>query len=560
MKKEIIIHSAINEVRVAITEDGELAEYFIELPNKERYIGSIYNGKVSKILQGINAAFIDIGLNQDAFLHFSDVDENLELNVITEEDDDESLDLEEPSVIESVTDTEAITETETEVKEAEPVQKENLKNKKNYKSSKNNKNNKLAKFKTKRSGEVTINLKEGQWVLVQIVREAYANKGVKVTSKIAIPGRYVVFLPKDELVGVSRKISSYQERRRLRTTAKKFLPKGAGCIIRTAARGKTEDELKRDWEELLIIWAEIENKMKFQTKPGNVYMDMQLANSIVRDLFTPNVQKVVLDSKKLYKELNTYIKRVSPHLENRVELYTGKAGIFEEYGIDRELAKTYKRRVSLPSGGDIMIEHTEAMTVIDVNSGKGSDRDQERNALKTNMEAVKETAKQIRLRDLGGMIIIDFIDMIDEANRKKLFLEMKKELARDRAKTVVYPVTQLGLIQITRQRINQNIVEKLTESCPMCKGSGRITSKAVLINEIDRWLKNFRRSSTEFRLILQVHPNMADYITNGTISVISKLMIKYFARIKVQQSDSVGVDQYRFYSVRQQKDITSDYL
>jgi ribonuclease G len=552
MKKEIIINSAINEVRVAITEDGELAEYFIELPNKERYIGSIYYGKVSKILQGINAAFIDIGLNQDAFLHFSDIDDNLEMNVITEEDDDESLEFDEivaPQNIDIENDELIEVPSDTKVKA-----------KVHPKSKNSSKNPKLAKFRTKRSGEVTINLKDGQWVLVQIVREAYANKGVKVTSKIAIPGRYVVFLPKDELIGVSKKIASYQERRRLRSTARKFLPKGAGCIIRTASRGKSEEELKKDWEELLTIWSEIENKMKNITKPGNVYMDMQLANSIVRDLFTPNVQRIIVDSKKLYKDLITYIKRVSPHLESRLELYNGKNGIFEDFGVDKELAKTYKRRVNLPSGGDIMIEHTEAMTVIDVNSGKTVEREQERNAYKTNMEAMKEAAKQIRLRDLGGMIIVDFIDMLDDNNKKKIFNEMKKELARDRAKTVIYPITQLGLIQITRQRINQNISEKITESCPTCKGSGRVTSKAVLINEIDRWIKNFRRTSSEFRLILNVHPTIADYITSGTWSIISKLMIKYFARIKVQQSESVGIDQFKFYSVRQQKDITGEYL
>jgi ribonuclease G len=552
MKKEIIINSAINEVRVAITEDGELAEYFIELPNKERYIGSIYYGKVSKILQGINAAFIDIGLNQDAFLHFSDIDDNLEMNVITEEDDDESLEFDEivaPQNIDIENDELIEVPSDTKVKA-----------KVHPKSKNSSKNPKLAKFRTKRSGEVTINLKDGQWVLVQIVREAYANKGVKVTSKIAIPGRYVVFLPKDELIGVSKKIASYQERRRLRSTARKFLPKGAGCIIRTASRGKSEEELKKDWEELLTIWSEIENKMKNITKPGNVYMDMQLANSIVRDLFTPNVQRIIVDSKKLYKDLITYIKRVSPHLESRLELYNGKNGIFEDFGVDKELAKTYKRRVNLPSGGDIMIEHTEAMTVIDVNSGKTVEREQERNAYKTNMEAMKEAAKQIRLRDLGGMIIVDFIDMLDDNNKKKIFNEMKKELARDRAKTVIYPITQLGLIQITRQRINQNISEKITESCPTCKGSGRVTSKAVLINEMDRWIKNFRRTSSEFRLILNVHPTIADYITSGTWSIISKLMIKYFARIKVQQSESVGIDQFKFYSVRQQKDITGEYL
>jgi ribonuclease G len=592
MKKEIIIHSAIDEVRVAITEDGELAEYFIELPNKERYIGSIYYGRVSKILTGINAAFIDIGFHQDAFLHFSDIEDNFDNSIITEEDDDESIDSEE--VISTVTvvespelegeqvqssESEEITENDeqtdsTTVTNENELTVENIETELTEgtektepekvisasKSVTHPKHKKITKFKPKRTGDISINLKEGQWILVQIVREAYANKGVKVTSKIAIPGRYVVFMPKDEMVGVSRKISSYQERRRLRHVTKQFLPKGAGCIIRTASRGKSEEELKRDWEELLAIWSEIEYKVKNTVKPGNVYMDMQLANSIVRDLFTPNVERVVLDSKKLYKELNNYIKRVSPHLENRVELYTGKSAIFEEFGIDKELAKTYKRRVNLYSGGDIMIEHTEAMTVIDVNSGKTVERDQERNAYKTNMEAMREAAKQIRLRDLGGMIIIDFIDMGDESNRKKLFNEMKKELSRDRAKTVIYPVSQLGLMQITRQRINQNISEKLTESCPTCKGSGRITSKTVLINEIDRWLKNFRRTSNEFRLILNVHNSIANYLTEGSWSLISKLMIKYFARIKVQQSDSIAIDQFKFYSVRQQKDITAEYL
>ncbi|GAB1371588.1 Rne/Rng family ribonuclease [Candidatus Kapaibacterium sp.] len=552
MKKEIIIHSAINEVRVAITEDGDLAEYFIELPNKERYIGSIYYGRVNKILPGINAAFIDIGMSQDAFLHFSDVDDNLDNNVITEEDDDESLDVElENSESTTIDEPEIITENEEEIQENDKASPTKQKN--DFKKKKN------PKFTKRKTGDISKNLKEGQWILVQIVREAYANKGVKVTSKIAIPGRYVVFLPKDELIGVSRKIASYQERKRLRSLTRKFLPKGAGCIIRTASRGKNEEELKKDWQELLEIWNEIETKIKSSSRPGNVYMDMQLANSIVRDLFTPNVERVILDSKKLYKELNNYIKRVSPHLENRVELYSDKEPIFEAFGVDKELSKTYKRRVNLHNGGDIMIEHTEAMTVIDVNSGKSTEKDQERNAFRTNMEAMREAAKQIRLRDLGGMIIIDFIDMNDEGNRKKLFLEMKKELSRDRAKTVIYPLSQLGLMQITRQRINQNIVEKLTESCPTCKGSGRITSKTVLINEIDRWLKNFRRSSSEFRLILNVHPSIANFITEGTISVISKLMIKYFARIKVQQSDSVGIDQFRFYSVRQQKDITTEY-
>ena len=566
MRKEIIINSAINDTRVAITEDGELAEFFIELPSKERFIGNIYYGRVNRIVTGLNAAFIDIGLNQDAFLHFSDIEETSETTFITEEEDSEEIDNELNSETLPLNDI-----TETEVKA--PKKKKGGKKKKNEtekndipaepiveKSEKAANNPPATIFKTKRSGDVQINLTEGQYILVQVTREAYASKGMKVTSKIALPGRYVVLLPFDNMLGVSKKITSFQERRRIRGVAKSFLPKGAGCIIRTASRGKSEEELKKDWLELLENWSEIETKYKSLKAPGLVYQDMQLATSVIRDLFTSHVQKVATDSKKLYKEIINYLQRVSPHLESKVELYNGKKGIFEEYGIERDLAKTYKRRVNLKSGGDIVIEHTEAMTVIDVNSGKSTEKEQEKSAFKTNLEAMIEIARQIRLRDLGGMILVDFIDMSEESNRKKLFFEMKRELGRDRAKTVAYPLTQLGIMQITRQRINQNISEKITESCPLCKGTGRVTSKAVIINEIERWLKNFRKNSNEFRLILNVHPNIAEYIADGTISSLSKLMIKYFVKIKLQQNETLAIDSFRFFSVRHQKDITSDYI
>jgi len=213
----------------------------------------------------------------------------------------------------------------------------------------------------------------------------------------------------------------------------------------------------------------------------------------------------------------------------------------------------------LSSGGDVMIEQTEAMTVIDVNSGRSMEGDQEKNSMLTNSEALVEIARQLRLRDIGGMIIIDFIDMGREQNRKKLYYDMQTELARDRAKTVVFPVTQLGLMQITRQRINQNIQEKITEVCPMCKGTGRVTSKSVLINDIERWLRNFRRSSKEFRLTIYVHPNIANYITEGAISIVSKLMLKYFVKIVVRQDTAIRIDKFKVFSIRQQRDITSDF-
>lgn len=549
MKKEIIIHSAINEVRVAILEEGELAEFFIEMPNKERIIGNIYYGKVNKVVVSLNAAFIDIGLKQDAFLHFSDADDSLEKTIITEEEDSEEL--------------------EKPIPLAEPVEEDGKKSK--SKSKKKGKKEPEAPkevtkaadvshtFKTKRSGDVKINLVEGKKIAVQITREAYANKGVKVTSKIAIPGRYLVLMPYDKMIGVSRKIGSFQERRRLRSAAKSFIGGEYGCIIRTASMDKSEEELQKDWLDLIEVWTEIDKKMKESTPPALIYQDMQMATSIVRDLFTTNVERVVVDSKKLYKEIYDYIKKVSPHLENRIEYYEGHNGIFEEFNIEKELLKSYKRRVNLHGGGDIVIEQTEAMTVVDVNSGRANEKDQEKNSYKTNIEACRAIARQIRLRDLGGMVVIDFIDMNEDSNRKKLFAEMKKELARDRAKTTVYPLTQLGLLQITRHRVNLNVAEKITEICPTCKGLGRITSKAVLINDIERWLKNYRKTSTEFRILLQLHPSIAEYITEGTISTISKFMIKYFVKIKVQQNENIPIDQFKFFSIRQQKDITNDF-
>jgi len=547
MKKEIIINSTMNEERIAITEDGKLAELFIELPDKERSIGNIYLGKVNRVVQGINAAFIDIGLKQDAFLHFSDIDESME-NVFTDEDDEETN---------------------------KPKQKNNKKKTTNNKhqDKQDNINVALRKgdtvknisgkatFSTKKHGHFKINLEPKQRVIVQIVREAYSTKGVKVTTKIGIPGRYTVFMPFENTIGISKKISSYQERRRLRNLARNVIPKGNGCIIRTAAKDKNDKELLNDFQSLLKIWQGIEDKVNKMEKPGLLYHDLQIATSVIRDLFTPDVKHVVVDTKKLYKEIVNYLKTVSPNLVNKVDLYSGKLPIFDTFGIEKELSKTYKRVVHLPSGGSIVIDQTEAMVVVDVNSGRStSDDKHEQIAYTTNLEAVREIARQIRLRDIGGMILVDIIDMLNKNNRKKLFNEMRKELSRDRAKTMVYPLTKLSILQITRQRINQNISEKISEVCPMCQGTGRITSKGVVTNAIERWLKNFRTHSREFRLILHVHPHIASFLSEGKISRLSRIMIKYFVKIKLQQNDLFKIDDFRFFSVRNQKDITQEYL
>ncbi|MFA7325402.1 MAG: ribonuclease E/G [Ignavibacteriae bacterium HGW-Ignavibacteriae-4] len=547
MNKKILINSTINEVRIAITEDKQLAEYFIDLPDKEKLLGNIYLGRVNRVVQGLNAAFISIGQKQDAFLHFSDIDESLESDV--EIEDDETEDEPETETLSKAVDKSH--KTDDEISTDVALRKTHA-IKRNVTSE--------ATFSTKSSGNIQINLEEGQDILVQVTREAYGTKGVKVTSKVSLPGRYVVFLPFEEWIGVSKKINSHKERSRLRKLARNTLPKGSGCIIRTAAHGKTDDELKEDWDSLITTWKEVEQKVELSKPPTLLYQDMHLTSSIIRDLFTKDVTEVIIDSKKLYNEIIIYLKKKSPALLDKVTYYKGKKSLFDEYGVERDIAKTFRRTVHLKSGASFAIDQTEAMVVIDINSGRSVDKDQEGTALKTNMEVLKEVARHIRLRDLAGIILIDFIDMKNPANRKKVYYAMNKELERDRAKTVTYPLTKLGLLQITRQRINQNISEKVSDLCPTCGGSGKITSKSVLLNQIERWLKNFRANTKEFRLELVVHPDIADYMTQGTLSRLSKLMIKYFVKINIKQADSMSISQFQFHSLKKQKDITSEYM
>lgn len=593
MKKEILISASTNELGVAITEDGRLAEYYIEIPEKERYIGNIYLGRVTKIAQGINAAFIDIGFKHDAFLHFSDVDDTLENNFIVEDDEDEEyaesqlrvngkdeieilrdkyifnnpvlkrvnsqndesftevLDYVKPKRVEV-----PLPEHFAPLKKIKPTAKSNTLNDNTEKS---NSNSDIT-FSTKRSGDVKINLEIGQEIIVQVVREAFSNKGMKVTSRISIAGRYFVLMPFENMIGVSQKISSYNERRKLRSIVREFAPRGIGLIIRTAAKSKTKEEIINDWEHLSNTWKSVIEKYKYSSAPTLLYKDAEVSNSIIRDLFNHQVYKLYVDSVNLHGIIKSYIANNSPYLLNRLELYRGKRHIFDEFGVNREIENIYKRKVMMRSGGSIVIDQTEAMIVIDVNSGKVQEKDQEKTALVINLEAAKEIAKQIRLRDYGGIILVDFIDMVNEVNKKRLYNELRYELEKDRAKTTVYPLTQLGLAQITRQRINQNISERISELCTTCEGLGRVRSKSITLREIEEWLRKFKLKSSEFRLLLFVSPEVASYLTEGMISRLSKLMLRYFVKIKVMQNDKLTNDKFQFYSIKRQKDITKEVL
>ncbi len=532
MVRRILINATPAHLRIAITEDGKLAELFTETPDTEHHIGNIYLGRVTKIVQGMNAAFIDIGLEQDAFLHFSDVDSTMEGMSTDDEERDER------PVADTAESADVALRTST------------------AKSRK-----KLPSFQTKRSGEVTINLQAKQMVVVQVTREAYHQKGVRVTTKVGLTGRNVVLLPFEENIGVSRKIYSVKERKRLRAIAREILPGGMGCIIRTAASGLSTDDVQRDFSTLLEDWREMENEIRNAKGPMLLKQEDGIAHSVIRDLFKDDVSQVVVDDRKLFRDLKTYVARTAPHLNDKLEFFGETRPIFDVFGVEREVHLTHSRRVPLPSGGSLIIDHTEAMVVIDVNSGRASnERSQEANAVKTNFEAMREVAKQLRLRDIGGMVLVDFIDMQVEENRRRLLNEMKHETSRDRAKTIVYPITQLGIMQITRQRVRQSMAERTSEECPFCLGTGRVLSAASTVSGIDRWLRNYRARTWGFRITVATHPYIIHYIERNKASTKHAWLRSYFLFVNLREDDTIEPGEFRCYSGSDTKDITRQYL
>ncbi|MBI3585896.1 MAG: Rne/Rng family ribonuclease [Ignavibacteriales bacterium] len=540
MKKDIIINSTANEHRIAILEDSKLAELFVETPGKERMVGDIYFGKVAKVMPGIRAAFIDIGLQQDAFLHFSDIGSSLsEYNAMFEDDDDE----EKPSALPG---------------EAQAAEGGNgaavttISTVERRTSSHNGGH--------ERRHALEVSIQKGQEILVQITKEPVGKKGVRVTSEISLPGRFLVLLPFDGKVGVSKKLTDFKEKRRLRRIVRSMLPAGFGTIIRTVADGKEETLIKQDLEELLRVWRNIEKAVKTEQAPALVYKDMTTTSSVIRDLFSDKVEHVVVDDKKMFKEIKAYVQWMSPDMLDRVEYYKGKEPVFDKYGVEKDIQGLMSKKVWLKSGGYIFIEKTEAMTVIDVNSGRyAAKKEQEQNSLRTDLEAAREISRQLRLRDIGGIIVIDFIDLDDEKNKKKVYDEMKKELKKERAKMTILPLTEFGLMQMTRQRIRQSVQMSLSDACPTCGGTGLVQSKTTTINQIERWIKRFKSESREFRLQLNVNPVISAYLTQGAISRLTKIMFKFFVRIKLVTDPALPMDEFHFISLKQNKDVTEQY-
>lgn len=521
MVKEIIINSTSTQTRVAITEDGNLVDFFVDYPENRRMVGDIYLGRIARVLPGIRAAFIDIGMKHDAFLHFSDIGERTQQ--LQDMLGDEDSDVDEDDELNGS----SSTQTKAETKKAEPQ---------------------------------IPTLKKGQEILVQIIKEPVNNKGVRVTSSVSLPGRFCVLLPYDNKVGISKKIYDFKERKRLRHIARQIVPENYGLIIRTVAAKQDEEILKDDLKNLMKTWEKIEKEAKTQSPPALVYQDLNTTVSVIRDLFNADISKIFVDSKKLYKEITNYLELVQPAIAEKVELYKSTYGIFNTFKVEEQIKTLMGRKVPLPSGGYLIIEHTEAMVVIDVNSGKyAKSKDQESNSLKTDLEAAREIARQLRLRDIGGIIVVDFIDLEDEKNRKKVYDELKKEFRKDRAKVSVLPMSDFGLMQITRQRIRQNIIQAIKEVCPVCHGSGLLTKGSHLVYDLESWLRKFRRKSKERSIIIKCHPSTAAKIREGKFKSLFKLQLKYLVKITLREDASISPDTFEFYSAKTGHDLTQEF-
>lgn len=508
MNKELIINSSGEGVEIALLEDKKLVELHYEHGQDQFAVGDLYLGKVKKLMPGLNAAFVDVGFEKDAFLHYTDLSPYFRSLVKFTR---QSIDGNPPW------------------------------------------GGDFGKFRNEddilKTGKITEVMNGKPEVLVQILKEPISSKGPRLSCEISLPGRFVVVTPFNDVVAISRKIHSADERKRLQRIVEAIKPKNFGVIVRTAAEGKNTAELHTDILELANMWESIQANLKGAKAPQIILSEQDKTTSILRDLLSDSFQKIVINDKKLVSETKEYISRIAPEQEEIVAFHQPGQPIFDQYGITKQVKSSFGKTVTLDSGSYLIIEHTEALHVIDVNSGtRSADTSQEQNALFTNMEAAKEIARQMRLRDLGGIIIIDFIDMRLPENKKKLLEAMDDYMANDRARHTILPISKFGLMQITRQRLRPELNITTAEVCPSCKGTGKIGPSILVADEIEKDLK-YLINQGHRSLAIHVHPIMAAYLTKGSFlnSLIWKWYWQYKVRVKVVTDNNAPITHYHFY-------------
>jgi ribonuclease G len=483
VSKEIIVNVDTRETRVALIESGKLVELHVE--RQERVVGSIYKCKVANVLAGMDAAFVDIGLDRNAFLYVADV--------LPEMDDEFPA----------------------------------------------------TRRETSRPTRIKDVLKPGQELMVQVVKGPRGTKGARVSTRISLPGRYLVLMPESDNVGISRKIESEGERDRLKKIADNLRPLGFGLIVRTEAEGRAEAEIRKDLEFLLRMWSQIQEKATKISAPGLVHQDLSLIYKTIRDVFGSDVNKMIIDSPVDYEKAVELIELLSPKMRSRLVLYDDSEPIFERFAIESEIESLLRRKVWLKSGGHLTIDSTEALTTIDVNTGKfiGSTSLAD-TILKTNLDAVMEIARQLRLRDIGGMIVLDFIDMASAKDRQKVVAALERELRKDRTRTKISHISPLGLIEMTRKRTGEALTEVMTEPCPYCQGRGRVESAETVSLNIERALRKMAAETDDEAFLVHAHPDVVFYLVGSGGDVIEEIERRLKRVVYVRANEALHIEKY----------------
>jgi ribonuclease G len=496
MSSEIIVNAGREETRVAFLENGLVTEIYIDRKKDRGVAGNVYKGRVMKVLPGMQAAFVDIGLEKSAFLYVGDVfDSTSEYTPMME---DEGLEL-----------------------EVEP--------------------------KRKRSYATQIEdlLQEGQEILVQVSKEPISTKGARVTTYISIPGRYLVMMPGVNHIGVSRRIENIDGRKQLREIVSRLRKPNTGYIVRTASQGRSEDDFVTDIEFLSRLWENIQKKKEKTSAPALMHNELDLVFRVIRDIFTRDVDRMVIDAPEEYQRVKEFVDSYLPQLSRRVKSYDGDDPIFEHYGVEIEISRALGRKVWLKSGGYIVLDQTEALTTIDVNTGRYvGKRSLEDTILKTNLEAVREIAYQLRLRNIGGIIILDFIDMEREDNRRKVYAALQEALASDKAKTTISHISPIGLIEMTRKRIRESLGRTLCDTCPYCEGRGYIKSSRTVCYEVFRELRRAFAGTEEKKALVTVNSVVADLMYDEERQGVEELEKEFQKKIVIKADPNLHQEQY----------------
>lgn len=511
MSTELIINSSTaDSVAVALLKNGRLSE--LHYDNAEEFaVGDIYLGKIKKVVPGLNAAFVDVGYEKDAFLHYHDLGPQIRsLNKFT---------------------------------------KRTLTGKQRWS---------LTDFSPEKdidkNGSIDQVLKAGQSIVVQIAKEPISTKGPRITSELSLAGRYIVMVPFSNRVSVSSKLRDKEEKDRLRRLVKSIQPKGFGIIVRTAAQDCSVAELDADLQELVDKWKSLHRSIQRVKAPSRALKEMNRVSALLRDVLNDSFNSIAVDNEDLFQEIRLYMKSIEPEKEKIVKYYNGRIPIFEHYGVERQIKSSFGRSVSMGKGAYLIIEHTEAMHVIDVNSGNrtNSNENQEANALTVNLAAAEEIARQLRLRDMGGIIVVDFIDLHRSENRKKLFEKLKKEMSIDRAKHKILPPSRFGLVEITRQRVRPEMAIQTREENP--DGSGEVEAPILILDEIENRLELIAAQEEDKQIFLHAHPFIAAYLTKGFFnSLRRKWSKKYRKQLKVIPRDSFKFLEYHFFNSKDEK-------